>query len=307
MPMRKCTALFLALMMVSLAGCGIETETYRTDTVIYIPAEPTTEEAAPVVLVTDYTVETEPSETETSEELVSETTKATTPKKTSGSSGKGSSSSSSTKKTEPTTKSTTVPTTMPVTEATTKATTEPTTKPTTVPTTAPTTVPTTAPTEATTVPTEPETIPSEESTEVPSETQPSVYDISGYSVGALETAMMNEINSYRAAEGLGELEINSWLCAIASARAYEACQSWSHTRPNGTYYTTVFEDYGYGCGASAENLLYTSGGEDAATLVARWMGSEGNRSSLMNAGFYTIGIGAYYDNGFTYLACLVVA
>ena len=298
--MRKCTALFLALMMVSLAGCGIETEGYRTDTVIYIPAEPTTEEAAPVVLVTDYTVETEPSETETSEELVSETTKATTPKKTSGSSsssskgsgsssssGKNSGSSSSSKKTEPTTKPTTVPTT--------------------APTTSPTTVPTTAPTEATTVPTEPEIIPSEEPTEVPSETQPPIYDISGYSVGALETAMMNEINSYRAAEGLGELEINSWLCAIASARAYEACQSWSHTRPNGTYYTTVFEDYGYGCGASAENLLYTSGGEDAATLVARWMGSEGNRSSLMNAGFYTIGIGAYYDNGFTYLACLVVA
>ena len=305
--MRKCTALFLALMMVSLAGCGIETEGYRTDTVIYIPAEPTTEEAAPVVLVTDYTVETEPSETETSEELVSETTKATTPKKTSSSSsssskgsgsssssGKNSGSSSSSKKTEPTTKPTTVPTTAP------------TTAPTRAPTEA-TTAPTTAPTEATTVPTEPETIPSEESTEVPSETQPSVYDISGYSVGALETAMMNEINSYRAAEGLGELEINSWLCAIASARAYEACQSWSHTRPNGTYYTTVFEDYGYGCGASAENLLYTSGGEDATTLVARWMGSEGNRSSLMNAGFYTIGIGAYYDNGFTYLACLVVA
>ena len=300
MPMRKCTALFLALLMVSLAGCGIETEGYRTDTVIYIPAEPTTEEAAPVVLVTDYTVETEPSDTETSEEPASETTKATTPKKTSGSSsssskgsgsssssGKNSGSSSSSKKTEPTTKPTTVPTT--------------------APTTSPTTVPTTAPTEATTAPTEPEIIPSEEPTEVPSETQPPIYDISGYSVGALETAMMNEINSYRAAEGLGELEINSWLCAIASARAYEACQSWSHTRPNGTYYTTVFEDYGYGCGASAENLLYTSGGEDAATLVARWMGSEGNRSSLMNAGFYTIGIGAYYDNGFAYLACLVVA
>ena len=298
--MRKCTALFLALMMVSLAGCGIETEGYRTDTVIYIPAEPTAEEAAPVVLVTDYALETEPSETETSEELVSETTKATTPKKTSGSSsssskgsgsssssGKNSGSSSSSKKTEPTTKPTTVPTT--------------------APTTSPTTVPTTAPTEATTAPTEPEIIPSEEPTEAPQESQPPIYDISGYSVGALETAMMNEINSYRAAEGLGELEINSWLCAIASARAYEACQSWSHTRPNGTYYTTVFEDYGYGCGASAENLLYTSGGEDAATLVARWMGSEGNRSSLMNAGFYTIGIGAYYDNGFAYLACLVVA
>ena len=145
----------------------------------------------------------------------------------------------------------------------------------------------------------------EETTEAPEETAPSRYDISGYAVGGLENAMMDEINSCRAAEGLGELGKNSWLCAIASARAYEASLSWSHTRPNGTYYTSVFEDYGFGCGASAENLIYTSGGEDAAALVARWMESEGNRNNLMNPGFYTIGIGAYYANGFTYLACLV--
>lgn len=147
------------------------------------------------------------------------------------------------------------------------------------------------------------TVPSE----APTETQPSGYDISGYTLGALEMAMMEEVNRYRAAEGLSELGKNSRLCAIASVRAYESSLSWSHSRPDGTSYTTVFDEYGFGCGASAENLLYTSGGEDAATLVARWMNNEGNRDILMNSGFYTIGIGAYYANGFTYLACLVVA
>ena len=141
---------------------------------------------------------------------------------------------------------------------------------------------------------------------MPVETEPPLYDISGYVVGSLETAMMDEINRYRSEEGLSALGKSSRLCAIASARAYEACQSWSHTRPDGRNYTTVFGDYGYGCSISAENLLYTSGGEDAATLVSKWMGSDGNRSNLMNAGFTTVGIGIYKANGYVYIACLLV-
>ena len=141
---------------------------------------------------------------------------------------------------------------------------------------------------------------------MPVETEPPLYDISGYVVGSLETAMMDEINRYRSEEGLSALGKSSRLCAIASARAYEACQSWSHTRPDGRYYTTVFGDYGFGCSTSAENLLYTSGGEDAATLVSKWMGSDGNRNNLMNAGFTTVGIGIYKANGYVYIACLLV-
>ena len=272
MLMRKFAALFLVLsLIVIMAGCGIsvsETELYRGNTVIYIPADPTTKETETIAPVTTDTVAVEPSETETTAESAPETTKATTPKKTSASSGK---------KTEPTT--------VPATEVTTAPTTEPVT-------------------EATTVPTaEAETMPSE----TPAETKPPVYDISGYTVGGLEMAMMDEINGYRAVEGLRELGKDTRLCAIASARAYEVSQSWSHTRPNGTSYTTVFGDYGFSCGASAENLLYTSGGEDAAALVARWMSADGNRSALMNSGFCTVGIGIYCADGFTYIACLVVA
>ena len=284
--MRKYTALLLVLLLMGLTGCGAavgETELYRTDTVIYIPAESTTEETEPVTETTVEVTETESVETETTEETVPETTAAA--KKSSGyssSSGKNSGSSSSSNKNSGSSNKQT--------EAT------------------------TAPTEVTTVPTEPETVPTEEATEetteapteAPAETQPPLYDISGYSVGSLEMAMMDAINGYRSAEGLGELGKNSRLCAIASARAYEASQSWSHTRPNGTYFTTVFQDYGFGCGGSAENLIFTSGGEDAAALVARWMEADGNRSNLMNPGFYTIGIGTYYANGCTYIACLLV-
>lgn len=156
------------------------------------------------------------------------------------------------------------------------------------------TTPTTAPTEATT-----------EVTAEPEETEPPLYDISGYVAGSLEIAMMDAINGFRASEGLGELSKSSRLCAIASARAYEGSMSWSHTRPNGTGYATVFRDYGFGCGISAECLISTSGGEDAATLVSRWMGSEANRNNLMAPDFTTVGIGIYNDNGCVYIACLL--
>lgn len=258
--MRTFTALFLALILaVGLNGCGFEEDSYRTDTVIYIPAEPTEPETEPTTEITE-AEETEITETaaaETTEEAVPEVTEAASPKKTSsGSSGSGKKTSSAS---------------------------NPATEP-----------PVTASTEATT-----------EATTVPAETAPPLYDISGYCVGSLETAMMDQINSLRVAEGLGELGKNSRLCAIASARAYEASQSWSHTRPDGTYFTTVFQDYGFSCGGSAENLIHTSGGEDAATLVARWMESDGNRSNLMSSGFSVIGIGVYCANGITYIACLL--
>ena len=271
--MRKFTVYFLAFVLVlNLAGCGMKTEekdVYRTDTVIYIPAEPTEPDTEPATETEEET--TEMAESETTEETVPETTKAATVKKpsysSSSSSKKPSTSSSASKKPSSTTKPTTAPTTAPTEEPTTEATTEATT--------------------------------------VPVETEPPLYDISGYVVGSLETAMMDEINSCRAAEGLSELGKSSRLCAIASARAYEVCQSWSHTRPDGRGYATVFGDYGFGCGSSAENLIYTSGGEDAATLVAKWMGSDGNRNNLMNSGFSTVGIGIYKANGYVYIACLL--
>lgn len=243
--MKKFAAITLMLVLSALiAGCslpGLEEDRYRKDTVIYIPADPTTEATEPAV------------ETETTEESVPETTQK--PSTSSGSTKKPSSGSGTSKKPSSTT------------------------------------APTTAPTE--------------EATTVPAETENRIYDISGYVVGSLETAMMDQVNSHRREAGLGELERNDRLCAIASARAYEASLSWSHARPDGRSYTTVFGDYGFSFGDAGENLLYTSGGEDGITLVSKWMGAESNRETLLYPGFTTVGIGRYEANGYVYIACLL--
>lgn len=263
--MRRFTAVVLIFgLFLSLTGCslrGVEKDLYRKDTVIYIPADPTTEPRE---------VPEETSEPETESETM-ETTKKTT-------------SSTSSKKNTSSNKSPTTATTAPATEATTA----PTTKP--------------QETEATT---EPTTVPTEPPTTSPMETEYLIYDISDYVVGSLERAMMDQVNAYRREAGLSEMAVSERLSAIASVRAYEGCLSWSHTRPDGSDYTTVFQDYGFSAGVAGENLLYTSGGEDGATLVSKWMNAESNRDNLMYEGFTTVGIGIYKANGYVYIACLL--
>ena len=253
--MRKITVILLILMLI-LSGCslrGVEKDLYRKNTVIYIPADPTTEpREAP-----EETAETE------MESGTTETTKKTT-------------SSSSSKKNTSSNKTSTT------------ATTAPATKP--------------QETEATT---EPTTVPTEPPTTSPAETEYLIYDISDYVVGSLERSMMDQVNAYRREAGLAELAVSERLSAIASVRAYEGCLSWIHTRPDGSDYTTAFQDYGFSAGTAGENLLYTSGGEDGATLVSKWMNAATNRDNLMYEGFTAIGIGIYKANGYVYIACLL--
>ena len=137
----------------------------------------------------------------------------------------------------------------------------------------------------------------------PPVTEPPLYDISGYEVGSLELAILDRINEYRAGEGLPELYLDYYLSAIASCRSYEACQVWSHTRPDGRGYATVLTDYGYSAGKVSELLAYASG--DAAATVDKWMSSESHREILLGD-FEGAGIGIFRSHGFTYVTCLLV-
>lgn len=141
-------------------------------------------------------------------------------------------------------------------------------------------------------------------TEAP-ETEPPLYDISGYAVGSLEFAMLDRINEYREEAGFGELSIDSYLCAIASCRSYEANLVWSHTRPDGRNCTTVLTDYGYWAEHAKELLAYGSGSGDGGAMVDKWMSSDSHRESLLSDAS-TVGIGIYRANGVTYATCLLV-
>ena len=269
--MKKILTVFVCLaLLVSLTACGREAP-YRVDTVVRIPVDPT-EAPAEVTVEPETEAPTQPEETE---EPVAET--ESSEKKPSDSKNHSNKNSSNKK------------------PASGNQSTEP----------AATQPPATEPPAAEAPATEPEM--TEPPRTEPEETAPATeppYDPSPYSVGSLEYAILAEINTARVENGLSELSLQTRLCGIAAIRAEEISRVWSHNRPDGSYYTSVLAEYGYGYGTSAEHLCYVSGSGDGAAIVSKWMNAE-NRDSLLDAAFTTVGIGIYRNGGVTYVACIL--
>jgi uncharacterized protein YkwD len=75
-------------------------------------------------------------------------------------------------------------------------------------------------------------------------------------------------------------------------RSNEIIKSFSHTRPDGSRFYTVFDDT-YSFRMIGENLAagYTS----ASSVVNAWMNSEGHRANILKDGYTQIGIGITKD------------
>ena len=161
----------------------------------------------------------------------------------------------------------------------------PTTKPT--PTTAPT--PTKKPTPtATPAPT------TKPVTTTPTPTaKPGSSELSSYADQVLKL-----VNQERAKAGLSALTTNSTLTAAANKRAQETAKSFSHTRPDGSSFSTVLKEYGISYRMSGENIAY--GQKTPQEVVTGWMNSEGHRANILNGSFGKIGIGVYKSNGVIY-------
>ena len=118
------------------------------------------------------------------------------------------------------------------------------------------------------------------------------------SVSSYASQVLKLVNQERAKEGLSALTTNSTLQAAAEKRAQETVQSFSHTRPNGTSFSTVLKEYGISYRAAGENIAY--GQKTPQEVVKAWMNSSGHRANIMSAKFSKIGIGVYQKNGVTY-------
>jgi uncharacterized protein YkwD len=106
------------------------------------------------------------------------------------------------------------------------------------------------------------------------------------------------VNQERAKAGLSAFTTNSTLTAAANKRAQETKQSFSHTRPNGTSFSTVFKEFGISYRTSGENIAY--GQRSPEEVVNGWMNSPGHRANILNPSFNKIGIGVYESNGTIY-------
>lgn len=106
------------------------------------------------------------------------------------------------------------------------------------------------------------------------------------------------VNIEREKAGLSHLTTNSTLIAAANKRAQETKTSFSHTRPNGSKFSTVLQEYGISYRTAGENIAY--GQRSPQEVVTGWMNSPGHRANILNGSFNKIGIGVYQSNGVIY-------
>lgn len=101
------------------------------------------------------------------------------------------------------------------------------------------------------------------------------------------------VNNERAKEGLAPLSVDANVAAAAQVRAHEIEHSFSHTRPNGTSFSTALKEQNVSYKRAGENIAW--GQRSPEEVVDAWMNSAGHRANIMNANFTKIGVG-YYRN-----------
>ena len=104
--------------------------------------------------------------------------------------------------------------------------------------------------------------------------------------------VVGEVNRERAARGLSALRIDPALTAAAQIRAKEIVQKFSHTRPDGTRWSTV-SSVAYG-----ENIA--KGQRTADKVMAAWMSSSGHRANILRANYGSIGVACLQSGGVYY-------
>lgn len=101
------------------------------------------------------------------------------------------------------------------------------------------------------------------------------------------------VNEERAKAGLSALTLDTSLTAAANTRAKEIKELFSHTRPNGSSFSTVLKEHGVTYRGSGENIAW--GQKTPEQVMNGWMNSEGHRANILNRNFKNIGIGYFQD------------
>lgn len=154
--------------------------------------------------------------------------------------------------------------------------------PTAIPTPEPTAVPTPEPTAIPTV--QPTPIPTVRPTAVSTPTP-----VAGTNLGDLASQVVAQVNQEREKQGLGALRVDGELTRAAQVRAREIVERFSHTRPDGSAWSTVSGS------AYGENIAM--GQQTADKVMAAWMTSEGHRANILRASYGSIGVCAFVSNG----------
>jgi len=112
------------------------------------------------------------------------------------------------------------------------------------------------------------------------------------------------VNVERSKVGVPALQQHQDLCNAADVRAEEAARSFSHTRPNGSKWRTVFDEHNVQAIFRGENLAF--GQPTPETVVDDWMASKDHRKNILNKDFDYIAVGLYEKAGVLYWSQLFI-
>ena len=111
--------------------------------------------------------------------------------------------------------------------------------------------------------------------------------------------VLSIVNNIRASNGLGNLTWGTTCESAANIRAHEIITLYSHTRPDGSNWSTACPAPESG-GKSGENLAMGNAAVSPVSVVMLWLGSDSHRENIMNPDFSKLAVGFVYDPDSTY-------
>ena len=122
---------------------------------------------------------------------------------------------------------------------------------------------------------------------------PSTDTSSSSSCSEYASQVLYYVNEARKDEGLSPLSLDANLCSAANLRAQEISSYFSHTRPNGSSWSTVYSEFGCKYSYSGENIA--AGNSTAKATVDQWLASPGHRANILNKNYTKLGVGYFYS------------
>lgn len=146
--------------------------------------------------------------------------------------------------------------------------------------------------------------PSAPETSVP-DTQPPVSDSESEettpptgSVHPYVLRIVELVNAERVTAGLNPVTLDAAASNAALIRSQEIVSSFSHTRPNGSSFSTALKEQGISYRRAGENIAW--GQRSPEQVMEGWMNSSGHRANILGESFTHIGVGYYQENGVNY-------
>lgn len=114
-----------------------------------------------------------------------------------------------------------------------------------------------------------------------------------------EHEVLTLVNKIRTKNNLGQLTWGYTCEEAAELRAAETILRYSHTRPDGTSWSTACPAPASG-GTSGENLAIGNAAVSPASVVALWMASEDHRKNILNPEYTKLAVGFVFDPSESY-------